>query len=113
MEGKGEVVINPMIQPLSWLVGRWSSKDGVGYYPTISNDFRYNDVMEFGLCGAQPLLSYSSSTTHPEKGNLMHLESGFLRSRGPGLVSFMVAHNFGKYTKNMPVLFAIQILVEF
>jgi len=89
--------IPELLRPIAWLIGNWESKNGAGYFPTISN-FNYNDIMEFRLCGKQPSLAYTGSSSHPEKGNPMHLESGFLRARGENLFSFMVAHNFGLTT---------------
>lgn len=82
------------LQSIAWIAGTWESKNGVGYFPTISN-FSYNDNIEFRYCGKQPLLAYTGSSSHPERGNPMHLESGFLRGHGDNSFSFMVAHNFG------------------
>jgi len=93
MEGE----IPELLKPISWLVGTWETKTGVGYYPTISN-FGYHETVEFRYCGKQPLLAYSGSSSHPERGNPMHLESGFLRSRDGDSLAFMVAHNFGLAT---------------
>lgn len=92
MEGE----IPELLKPISWLIGVWESSDGAGHFPTIK-DFRYNDVIEFRQCGGQPLLAYTGRSSHPEKGSPMHLESGFLRSRGNSDLSFMVAHNFGSF----------------
>lgn len=86
------------LRPIAWIAGIWESKNGTGYYPTIS-DFSYNDKIEFRQCGKQPLFAYTGSSSHPERGNPMHLESGFLRAHaGTSTVSFMVAHNFGLTT---------------
>jgi len=89
---EGEIPVP--LKCISWIIGRWECADAHGKFPTIK-DFHYKDIVEFQLCGGQPLLSYSSSTKHPEKGNPMHLESGFLRSKGNDELAFMVAHNFG------------------
>jgi hypothetical protein len=93
MEGE----IPALLKSFSWLLGRWECADALGKFPTIK-DFHYKDVLEFRQCGGQPLMAYSSFTKHPEKGNPMHLESGFLRAKGNNDLSFMVAHNFGNYT---------------
>jgi len=93
MEGE----IPEMLKPISWLVGVWESKTGTGGFPNLS-DFKYNEKVEFSYCGKQPLLAYSGSSSHPERGNPMHLERGFLRARGEKSLSFMVAHNFGLAT---------------
>lgn len=99
--------ISESLQSIAWIAGTWESKNGVGYFPTITN-FSYNDVIEFRFCGKQPVLAYTGSSSHPERGNPMHLESGFLRAHVDKSLSFMVAHNFGKKTFDMneiPVLF--------
>lgn len=109
--------IPELLRPVSWLIGKWVSKNAIGKFPTIK-DFSYNENLEFRRCGMQPLLSYTTTTTHPEKGNLMHLESGFLRLRGDGQVSFMVAHNFGNNKRcdlcSIPIyMYLYQILYPF
>lgn len=86
--------IPELLQPIAWIAGTWESKNGAGYYPTISN-FSYNDLIEFRFCGKQPVIAFTGSSSHPERGNPMHLESGFLRRQSDNKVSFMVAHNFG------------------
>jgi len=86
--------IPDLLRPISWIIGKWVSTNASGKFPTIK-DFNYNETIDFRRCGMQPLVSYSGATSHPEKGNPMHLENGFLRARGNGQVSFMVAHNFG------------------
>lgn len=86
--------IPELLQPIAWIAGIWESKDGAGHFPTISN-FSYNDVIEFRFCGKQPVIAYTGSSSHPERGNPMHLESGFLRGHANKSLSFMVAHNFG------------------
>lgn len=93
--------INEILRPIAWIAGIWESKNGAGNYPTIS-DFSYNDIIEFRLCGKQPLFAYTGSSSHPERGNPMHLESGFLRAHpASSSVSFMVAHNFGNKLRLM------------
>ncbi len=88
--------IPAIIQPIAWIVGIWESKDGAGHFPTIS-DFSYNDSIEFRLCGKQPVVAYTGSSSHPERSNPMHLESGFLRAHPDKSLSFLVAHNFGNF----------------
>lgn len=78
---------------VEWIAGIWESKNGAGRFPTIS-DFSYNDVLEFRFCGSQ-VLAYTGSSSHTERGNPMHLESGFLRVHANQSLSFMLAHNFG------------------
>ncbi|XP_044264497.1 peroxynitrite isomerase THAP4-like [Tribolium madens] len=86
--------VNEAVKPLSWLIGHWKSIKAEGVYPTIE-PFSYCEEMVFESIG-QPLLNYTSRTWHPEKGNPMHLESGFLRiNPGTNNIAFMIAHNFG------------------
>ena len=87
--------MSPRLGPLSWIIGTWESVEASGQFPTIQ-DFQYKETLEFRPVGLQPLLIYSGKSSHPEKGNPMHNESGYLRIRGDKELSFMVAHNFGK-----------------
>ncbi|KAJ6634665.1 Peroxynitrite isomerase THAP4 [Pseudolycoriella hygida] len=89
--------IPEILQGVGWIAGVWESTNGSGKFPTIS-EFSYNDHIEFVLCGKQPVLAYTGSSSHPERGNPMHLERGFLRARADKSLSFMVAHNFGLTT---------------
>ncbi|XP_046382855.1 peroxynitrite isomerase THAP4-like [Ischnura elegans] len=87
-------VVNDAVKPISWLIGRWKTEQGKGYYPTIE-PFGYCEEVEFTSIG-QPILNYHSYSWHPEKKNPMHLETGFLRIKpGTNELAFMVAHNFG------------------
>lgn len=97
--------LHEFLGPISWIIGKWVCKNAAGKYPTIK-DFGYHEVIEFRRCEMQPLISYNTTTTHPEKGHVMHLENGFLRSRGNGQLSFMVAHNFGMYRHFISVEYA-------
>ncbi|KOB61649.1 Uncharacterized protein OBRU01_25201 [Operophtera brumata] len=72
--------IHEALRPISWLGGRWSTKEGKGIYPNIP-DFYYHDEMEF-VC---------IETLKP-----MHQERGFLRIKpGTDNLAFAVSHNFG------------------
>ncbi|RZB40414.1 DUF1794 domain containing protein [Asbolus verrucosus] len=89
--------VHEALKPLCWLIGKWKSIKTEGSYPTIQ-PFTYRDEIKFESIG-QPILNYSSTTWHPEKGNPMHLESGFLRIKpGTNEIAFMVSHNFGLTT---------------
>ncbi|XP_053618946.1 peroxynitrite isomerase THAP4-like [Plodia interpunctella] len=86
--------IHEALTPISWLSGRWSTKDGHGTYPNIS-DFKYHEDIEF-ICIGQPMYNFSSLSKHPEKQTPMHQERGFLRIKpGTNELAFMVSHNFG------------------
>lgn len=82
------------LEPLEWLIGKWHSTEAKAFFPTMT-DVNYVEQIEFSQVG-QPLLNYNASSRHAEKGNLMHLEKGFLRIQiDSNAVAFMVAHNFG------------------
>jgi len=85
-----------IIQPLLWLEGKWLTSPeslGTGEYPTINN-FSYSEELSIKFSG-QPMLDYSSVTSHPVSGKPMHRESGFIRINGNQDVSLVLAHNFG------------------
>ncbi|XP_071441174.1 peroxynitrite isomerase THAP4-like [Hetaerina americana] len=86
--------VHDALKSISWIIGRWKTDQGKGFYPTIE-PFSYCEEIEFTSIG-QPILNYHSYSWHPEKNNPMHLESGFLRIKpGTNELAFMVAHNFG------------------
>nr|CAH7735078.1 unnamed protein product [Callosobruchus chinensis] len=95
--------IHDSLNPLKFLIGTWKSVSAKGAYPTIS-PFTYCEEISFESLG-QPMLNYTSKTWHPEKGNPMHLESGYLRIFPGSNISFMVAHNFGLTTLEEGELF--------
>jgi len=86
--------VHDMIKPLSWLLGKWRSETGKGYYPTIKS-FEYGEEAEFFQVG-QPnvqfsLLSWSAVTKKP-----LHRETGFIRIQpGTNKIALICAHNFG------------------
>ncbi|XP_023945123.2 peroxynitrite isomerase THAP4-like [Bicyclus anynana] len=86
--------LHEALEPISWLAGRWVTKDGRGHFPNIAN-FQYHEEVEF-TCVGQPMLNYTSTSKHPEKGTPMHQERGFLRIKpGTNDLAFLVSHNFG------------------
>ncbi|XP_026750302.2 peroxynitrite isomerase THAP4-like [Galleria mellonella] len=86
--------LHEALKPLSWLSGRWTTKDGRGYYPNIP-DFQYHDDLEF-ICIGQPMFNFTSISRHPEKQSPMHQERGYLRIKpGTNELAFIVSHNFG------------------
>ena len=44
------------IKPLAWLLGKWKSTEGKGYFPTIK-DFAYIEELEFFHVG-QPNIQF-------------------------------------------------------
>jgi len=68
--------INPSIEPLGFLLGRWRGR-GRGTYPTIDS-FEYEEDVEFWHIG-KPFLGYQQRTTIAGTGLASHSESGFFR----------------------------------
>ncbi|XP_059044955.1 peroxynitrite isomerase THAP4-like [Achroia grisella] len=86
--------IHEALNAVSWLAGRWSTKEGRGYYPNVP-EFQYHDDLEF-ICIGQPMFNFTSVSRHPEKNTPMHQERGYLRIKpGTNELAFVVSHNFG------------------
>ncbi|CAG0890556.1 unnamed protein product [Darwinula stevensoni] len=82
------------MRPLQWLLGKWESQTGEGFFSTIE-PFKYNENVEFSNIG-QPVINYSATSYHAGNGSPMHVESGFIRCHpDSGKIAFMTAHNFG------------------
>ncbi len=92
--GKIRPMIHPSIEPLAFLVGKWSG-EGVGEYPTV-RPFTYGEETVFTHTG-KPYLIYSQRTWNLETGQAMHEESGYWRLCGPSPnhVEAMIVHAFG------------------
>lgn len=75
------------LQPVAALIGTWDG-DGRGSYPTIA-DFTYREELTFTDIG-KPFLQYEQRTWNGE-GNLMHVESGYLRITSPTTAELVLA----------------------
>lgn len=71
---------------LAPLIGTWKGK-GHGEYPTIK-DFDYDEEITFVDVG-KPFLVYHQRTW--SEGKPMHVEMGYLRAPGPGVVEITMA----------------------
>lgn len=87
-----ETPLHGQLEPLSFLLGTWRGR-GRGLYPTIE-DFTYEEESTFTHTG-RPFLVYSQRTWHPESGQPMHSETGFLRSIGDQRIEIVLSHAFG------------------
>lgn len=84
-----------MLKPLAWLFGKWTSQEGKGIYPTIS-DFTYAEEAEFHPIGMKPIVEYRLYSWKPENNVPLHRETGFIRIKPESNhIAFMAAHNLG------------------
>lgn len=75
------------VAPLSLLLGSWRGS-GHGEYPTIRS-FDYLDAWEFTQAN-KPFIQFSEQTWNGD-GHPLHVETGYLRCVGPGVVEIVGA----------------------
>nr|XP_003218367.1 PREDICTED: THAP domain-containing protein 4 isoform X1 [Anolis carolinensis] len=87
--------MNPVIEPLSWMLGTWlSDPPGDCTYPTMK-PFQYLEEVHISHVG-QPMLNFSFSAFHPDTRKPMHRECGFIRIKpDTNKVAFISAQNTG------------------
>lgn len=87
--------LNPVVEPLSWMLGTWLSEPpGVGTFPTLQ-PFQYLEEVHISHVG-QPMLNFSFNSFHPETHKPMHRECGFIRLKpDTNKVAFVSAQNTG------------------
>lgn len=87
--------LNPVVEPLSWMLGTWlSDPPGVGTFPTLQ-PFQYLEEVHISHVG-QPMLNFSFNSFHPETHKPMHRECGFIRLKpDTNKVAFVSAQNTG------------------
>jgi THAP4-like, heme-binding beta-barrel domain len=81
-----------LLASLRFLIGRWRG-EGRGEYPTVS-DFSYIEECRFTKA-AMPFLAYTQATRDPATGEAMHVETGYWRPGGPGLIEATIVHANG------------------
>jgi hypothetical protein len=86
-------VLHPLLEPVRVFVGHWQGT-GTGDYPTI-DPFAYVEDIHLVPVPGKPLLAYRSATRHPETGQAMHAESGWLRPVGGDAVELVLAQGSG------------------
>nr|XP_019567230.1 PREDICTED: THAP domain-containing protein 4 isoform X1 [Rhinolophus sinicus] len=87
--------MNPVVEPLSWMLGTWlSDPPGAGTFPTLQ-PFRYLEEVHISHVG-QPMLNFSFNAFHPDTRKPMHRECGFIRLEpDTNKVAFVSAQNTG------------------
>lgn len=87
--------MNPVVEPLSWMLGTWlSDPPGVGTFPTLQ-PFQYLEEVHISHVG-QPMLNFSFNSFHPDTHKPMHRECGFIRLKpDTNKVAFVSAQNTG------------------
>ncbi|XP_074820298.1 peroxynitrite isomerase THAP4 isoform X1 [Natator depressus] len=87
--------LNPVIEPLSWMLGTWlSDPPGDGDFPTMK-PFQYLEEVRISHVG-QPMLNFSFNAFHPDTRKPMHRECGFIRLKpDTNKVAFISAQNTG------------------
>ena len=77
---------------LAFLLGAWSGT-GEGVWPP-GEPFDYAEDVTFEFVG-DPFLLYSQRSWSLDDGSPIHLERGFLRPAGSGVVELVLAHPIG------------------
>ncbi|XP_032713613.1 THAP domain-containing protein 4 isoform X1 [Lontra canadensis] len=87
--------MNPVVEPLSWMLGTWlSDPPGAGTFPTLQ-PFHYLEEVYISHVG-QPVLNFSFNAFHPDTRKPMHRECGFIRLKpDTNKVAFISAQNTG------------------
>uniref|UniRef100_A0A8C6JDS9 THAP4-like heme-binding domain-containing protein n=2 Tax=Melopsittacus undulatus TaxID=13146 RepID=A0A8C6JDS9_MELUD len=87
--------LNPVMEPLSWMLGTWlSDPPGDGTFPTMK-PFQYLEEVHISHVG-QPMLNFSFNAFHPHTRKPMHRECGFIRLKpDTNKVAFISAQNTG------------------
>ncbi|XP_006875277.1 PREDICTED: THAP domain-containing protein 4 [Chrysochloris asiatica] len=87
--------MNPVLEPLSWMLGTWlSDPPGAGTFPTLQ-PFQYLEEVHISHVG-QPMLNFSFNAFHPDTKKPMHRECGFIRLQpDTNKVAFVSAQNTG------------------
>ncbi|KAM7106380.1 peroxynitrite isomerase THAP4 isoform 3-T3 [Ciconia maguari] len=87
--------LNPVMEPLSWMLGTWlSDPPGDSTFPTMK-PFQYLEEVHISHVG-QPMLNFSFNAFHPDTRKPMHRECGFIRLKpDTNKVAFISAQNTG------------------
>ncbi|XP_036176317.1 peroxynitrite isomerase THAP4 isoform X3 [Myotis myotis] len=91
--GREPPKMNPVVEPLSWMLGTWlSDPPGAGTFPTLQ-PFQYLEEVHISHVG-QPMLNFSFNAFHPDTRKPMHRECGFIRLQpDTNKVAFVSAQN--------------------
>lgn len=84
--------INPVVEPLAFLIGEWRG-GGKGVYPTIA-DFEFTEELTVWHYGGG-WLAHVQKTNATDDGRPLHSEMGYWRPKEDGVVELVVTHSFG------------------
>ena len=84
--------LHPDVAVLAPLLGTWEGS-GAGEYPTIDG-FAYTESITFTHVG-KPFVAYTQRTRHPDTGQPMHAETGYLRIPVYGHIEIVMAQPTG------------------
>ncbi|ESO98868.1 hypothetical protein LOTGIDRAFT_231221 [Lottia gigantea] len=86
--------VHPTLESLKWILGKWTSTNGVCIFPTMK-EVKYSEDVEFFQVG-QPNIQFSYNSYDVEKKKPLHREIGFIRIQpGTNKIGFLTAHNNG------------------
>uniref|UniRef100_A0A915ISS3 THAP4-like heme-binding beta-barrel domain-containing protein n=1 Tax=Romanomermis culicivorax TaxID=13658 RepID=A0A915ISS3_ROMCU len=71
--------LHPAIGKLEWLVGKWTSTNGLCQYPTFSKTLYFKEELEIWPIEGQPCLSFRSSSQDVKSGRVLHQTTGFIQ----------------------------------
>lgn len=84
--------VNPVVEPISFLLGTWRG-EGKGIYPTIA-DFEFEEELTVWHSGGG-WIAHIQKTKATDDGRPLHSEMAYWRPTEDGSVELVVTHSFG------------------